>query len=143
MVRVFVRHTVADYERWKQEYDSFDKGRGELGVRGDAVFQSVDNPRDVTVWHDFDGLEQAQAFVSSEELLQALGPINDDPTVRWSMFNDNVHLGFFGVYDQYVLNILYHPHIRPGMTRAEVQAVMPVVLPQVRAFVAKINNLPP
>jgi hypothetical protein len=78
-----------------------------------------------------------------EELLQALGPINDDPTVRWSMFNDNVHLGFFGVYDQYVLNILYHPRIRPGMTRAEVQAVLPVVLPEVRAFVARINNLQP
>ena len=57
-----------------------------------------------------------------EELLQALGPINDDSTVRWSMFNDNVHMGFFGVYDQYILNILYHPRIRPGMTRAEVQA---------------------
>ena len=83
MVRVFVRHTVADYERWKQEYDSFDKGRGELGVRGDAVFQSVDNPRDETVWHDFDGLEQAQAFVSSEELLQALGRagVEGDPEI--------------------------------------------------------------
>jgi len=78
-----------------------------------------------------------------EELLQALGPINDDSTVRWSMFNDKVHLGFFGVYDQYILNILYHPRIRPGMTRAEVQAALPEVLPEVRAFVAKTNNLAP
>ena len=60
-----------------------------------------------------------------EELLQALGPINDDSTVRWSMFNDKVHMGFFGVYDQYILNILYHPNIKPGMTRAEVQAALP------------------
>jgi hypothetical protein len=78
-----------------------------------------------------------------EETLQALGPINDDSSVRWSMFNDNVNLGFFGVYDQYILNILYHPLVRPGMTRAEVQEVLPVVLPQVRAWVAKVNNLPP
>ncbi len=78
-----------------------------------------------------------------EELLQAMGPINDDSTVRWSMFNDKVHLGFFGVYDQYILNILYHPRIRPGMTRDEVQAELPQVMPEVRAFVAKINNLPP
>ena len=56
-----------------------------------------------------------------EELLQALGPINDDSTVPWTMFNDNVQMGFFGVYDQYILNILYHPRIRPGMTRAEVR----------------------
>ena len=78
-----------------------------------------------------------------EELLQALGPINDDSTVRWSMFNDKVHMGFFGVYDQYVLNILYHPNIKAGMTRADVQAVLPQVLPEVRAFVTKANGLTP
>ncbi len=76
-----------------------------------------------------------------EELLQALGPINDDSTVRWSMFNDKVQMGFFGIYDQYILNILYHPKIKAGMTRAEVQAVLPHVLPEVRAFVAKTNGL--
>ncbi len=78
-----------------------------------------------------------------EEILQALGPINDDSTVRWTMFNDKVHMGFFGVYDQYILNLLYHPRVRPGMTRAQVEALLPEVLPEVRAFVAKTNNLPP
>jgi hypothetical protein len=77
-----------------------------------------------------------------EELLQALGPINDDPTVPWSMFNDNVRLGYFGLYDQHLLNILYDPHIRPGMTRAEVEALLPKILPSVRAWVAKVNKLP-
>ena len=78
-----------------------------------------------------------------EELLQALGPINDDSSVPWTMFNDNVQLGFFGIYDQFLLNILYHPRIRAGMTAAEVRAVLPAVLPAVRAFVAKRNGLPP
>src|SRR5262249_4308067 len=55
-----------------------------------------------------------------EELLQALGPINDDPSVPWTMFNDDVQMGFFDVYDQYLLNILYDPRIRPGMTKEEV-----------------------
>ena len=57
------------------------------------------------------------------------------------MFNDKVRMGFFGIYDQYILNILYHPKIKAGMTRAEVQAVLPHVLPEVRAFVAKTNGL--
>jgi hypothetical protein len=70
-----------------------------------------------------------------EELLQALGPINDDPTVPWSMFNDNVQMGFFGTYDQYILNILYDPRIRPGMTPAQVRALLPQVLPSVRSFI--------
>ncbi len=77
-----------------------------------------------------------------EELLQALGPINDDASVPWSMFNDDVHLGFFGIYDQYLLNILYDPRIRPGMTRDEVQAALPEVLTSVRAWVAEVNKLP-
>jgi hypothetical protein len=78
-----------------------------------------------------------------EELLQALGPINDDASVPWTMFNDEVQKGFFDVYDQYLLNILYDPRIRPGMTRDEVRALLPEVLPSVRAFVARINSLAP
>ena len=77
-----------------------------------------------------------------EELLQALGPINDDTTLPWSMFNDDVRMGFFDVFDQYILNILYDSRIRPGMTRREVQAVLPDILPSVRAWVAQINELP-
>jgi hypothetical protein len=77
-----------------------------------------------------------------EELLQSLGPINDTD-VPWTMFNDAVQLGFFGLYDQYVLNILYHPRVRAGMTAAEVRAILPEIMPEVRAFVAKVNGLTP
>ncbi|MBM3530525.1 MAG: DUF2927 domain-containing protein [Alphaproteobacteria bacterium] len=76
-----------------------------------------------------------------EEILQALGPINDDSSVPWTMFKDDVHMGFFGLYDQYILNILYDPRIRPGMTRDEVRAALPQVLPDVRAWVAKVNGI--
>jgi hypothetical protein len=78
-----------------------------------------------------------------EELLQALGPINDTNLVPWTMFNDEVQMGFFDIYDQYILNILYDPRIRPGMAAAQVQAVLPQVIPTVRDFVARMNNLAP
>ena len=77
-----------------------------------------------------------------EELLQALGPINDDPSIPWTMFNDEVQMGFFGLFDQYILNILYHPRIRAGMTRQQVQDLLPEILPEVRSFVAEVNKLP-
>ena len=77
-----------------------------------------------------------------EEILQALGPINDDSAVPWTMFNDDVQKGFFDIYDQYLLNILYDRRIRPGMTQSEVRAVLPQVLADVRAWVAKVNKLP-
>jgi hypothetical protein len=76
-----------------------------------------------------------------EELLQAMGPINDDPSVPWTMFNDEVRMGFFDVYDQYLLNILYDPRIRPGMTKEEVGKVLPEVLPSVREWIANTNAI--
>jgi hypothetical protein len=76
-----------------------------------------------------------------EELLQSLGPINDTEAVPWTMFNDNVSMGYFDIYDQYILNLLYDPRIKPGMTVQEARAVLPDVLPDARAWVRKINNL--
>jgi hypothetical protein len=57
------------------------------------------------------------------------------------MFNDQVSMGFFDVYDQYILNLLYDPRIRAGMTVQEVKQVLPEVLTDVRAWVARVNNL--
>ena len=76
-----------------------------------------------------------------EELLQALGPINDDDNLPWTMFNDEVQMGFFDIYDQFLLNILYDPRIRAGMSREQVKQVLPAVLPDVRAWIAKVNGL--
>jgi hypothetical protein len=75
-----------------------------------------------------------------EELLQALGAINDDASVPWTMFNDDVQMGFFDIYDQYLLNILYDPRIRPGMSRDEVKAILPEVLASTRAWVNDTNH---
>jgi len=71
-----------------------------------------------------------------EEMLQALGPINDDRSVPWTMFNDDVQMGFFDVYDQYLLNILYDPRIRPGMTKEEAGRLLPEILTSVRERMA-------
>ena len=72
MIRLFIRHNVADYQAWRQGYDDFDEQRRSMGVTGDAVYQSIDNPNDVTAFHDFDTAEQAQAFVGSDELKNAM-----------------------------------------------------------------------
>jgi hypothetical protein len=74
-----------------------------------------------------------------EELLQALGAINDDRSVPWTMFNDDVQMGFFDIYDQYLLNILYDPRVRPGMTKQEVNALLPEVVSTARTWVGNIN----
>ncbi|MGO9698323.1 MAG: DUF2927 domain-containing protein [Xanthobacteraceae bacterium] len=74
-----------------------------------------------------------------EELLQGLGLINDDSSVPWTMFNDGVQMGFFDVYDQFLVNILYDPRVQPGMTKTEIDKLFPDVLPTVRAWIANTN----
>ena len=68
MVRLFVRIKVGDYETWRKVYDQFYGKRGDMGVVGAAAFQSVEDPNDVTVWHDFESAEVARAFVTSDAL---------------------------------------------------------------------------
>jgi hypothetical protein len=44
-------------------------------------------------------------------------------------------MGFFDVYDQYLLNILYDPRVRPGMTRRDVETRLPDILSTVRKWI--------
>ena len=67
-VRLFVRHEVNDYAAWRKAYNDFDAERKAAGVTGAAVYRAVDNPNDVTVWHDFASADKAKAFASSEKL---------------------------------------------------------------------------
>lgn len=72
MVRLFVRHPVGDYAKWKKFYDEFDEERKGMGVTDHAVFQDVENPNDVTVWHDFTDVESARAFMESPRLREVM-----------------------------------------------------------------------
>jgi hypothetical protein len=76
-----------------------------------------------------------------EEVLQSLGPINDDDKLPWTMFNDEVQMGFFDIYDQYILNLLYDPRMRAGMSKDQVKELLPKILPDVRAWITKVNGL--
>jgi len=69
---MYVRHEVTDYAAWRKAYDGFDATRRKLGVTAQAVYQSVDNPNDVTVWHDFKSAEAAKAFAASPNLKGAM-----------------------------------------------------------------------
>ncbi|MEM6762948.1 MAG: DUF2927 domain-containing protein [Pseudomonadota bacterium] len=63
-----------------------------------------------------------------EEVLQGLGPMNDDPALTKSVFNDTSRHTTFTAFDQAILNVLYHPAIKPGMSGAEVHRAMPRAL---------------
>jgi len=52
---------VADYDRWKAQFDGDRVGRREV-AKGHQVFQDVDNPNHVFVGIEFSSAEDAKAF---------------------------------------------------------------------------------
>lgn len=53
------------------------------------------------------------------------------------MFNDSVQMGFFDIYDQYLLNILYDVRVRSGMSKHELDRLLPEIMPAVRDRIAR------
>ena len=70
-----------------------------------------------------------------EEILQGLGPMNDNAALYASVFNDRSRHTRFMPFDRAVVSMLYDRRIRPGMTRSEVGSVLPRVLADVRRTV--------
>jgi len=67
-----------------------------------------------------------------EETLQGLGPANDNAGLGESVFNDHSRIARFTRFDQTILNMLYDPRIRAGMTPDEVRPLLPAVLADVK-----------
>lgn len=76
----------------------------------------------------FDGLSHCMV----EEIAQSLGPANDSTNLENSIFNDESDLNDFGLFDWFILNMLYDERIRPGMREAQVLPLLPDVIADVR-----------
>jgi len=72
MATLFVRHRVADFQKWKGAFDDFDAERQSMGVTMHGVYQLDGDPNDVTVYHNFETLEAAKAFASSDRLRETM-----------------------------------------------------------------------
>ncbi len=67
-----------------------------------------------------------------EETLQGLGPANDNAGLGESVFNDYSAITRFTTFDRTIMNMLYHPRIRAGMTPDQVRPLLPGVLADVK-----------
>jgi hypothetical protein len=72
MATLFGRHKVADYAKWREVYDAADGIRQKHGVTSHGVYQSADDPSDITIYHEFATIEQAKAMAQDPELHQAI-----------------------------------------------------------------------
>ena len=67
-----------------------------------------------------------------EEVLQGLGPVNDNPGLAHSVFNDNSRHASFTKHDRYIMNMLYNPKIKAGMRKEDVKTLLPAVIRDAR-----------
>lgn len=67
-----------------------------------------------------------------EEILQGLGPINDDASLIHSVFNDRSRHCRFMPFDRAIVAMLYDRRVRYGMGRGEVDALLPAVVADLR-----------
>lgn len=72
MATMFVRHRVKEFKAWKAEYDAFETERKRMGVTSHGVYQSDQDPNDVTLYHRFDSVDAAKAFAGSDSLKGAM-----------------------------------------------------------------------
>lgn len=70
-----------------------------------------------------------------EEILQGLGPMNDNAALYASVFNDRSRHDRFMPFDRAVVSMLYDRRIRPGMSSSQVGMLLPSVLADVRRSV--------
>src|SRR5438445_10924565 len=72
MVNLFVKHAFEDYRNWKVAYDDLGSTRRTMGVTVASVHQDPQDPNMVTVTHQFNTLDAAKTFASSDELKNAM-----------------------------------------------------------------------
>jgi quinol monooxygenase YgiN len=69
---MFARHQVADYAAFRKGYENAGPMQKAGGVLAEAVYQSADDPTDITVTHEFATMDEAKAFAAKPELKQAM-----------------------------------------------------------------------
>lgn len=73
-----------------------------------------------------------------EEITQSLGPINDDSSLVYSIYNDYSDVEGFGIFDWFILATLYDRHVKPGMTPGEVLPVLPRAIMNARKAMIRL-----
>jgi heme-degrading monooxygenase HmoA len=86
MVKLFVRHQVADYKKWRAVFDELEPLRKSMGGADSFVYCSAENPNKVLVLTEWSNKADAQKFSQSQELKDGMqkGGVISAPEVSFS-----------------------------------------------------------
>jgi len=74
------------------------------------------------------------------ELLHSFGLSNHDQSNPWTTLNQRRMVGYLTVYDRSLLTLLYDPRMEPGMSRREVQALLPKLIKDLGLAIASAHR---
>jgi heme-degrading monooxygenase HmoA len=72
MALLLILHRVADYDAWREVYDSVADMPAFSEITSESVHRMVDDPNNVLVLHYFDSVDQARAFTTLPALKDAM-----------------------------------------------------------------------
>lgn len=72
MPYLLIRHTVQDFDSWKQAYDHHAAKRAGAGLTEVQLLRSVADANDVVLLLQAEDLDTARAFTRSEDLKQVM-----------------------------------------------------------------------
>ncbi len=87
-VTSMVRHKVADYDAWRQVYDTLDGVQRDGGVTAESVHRLVGDGDDVLVIHHFDTAEAAEAFFNNGDLREGMKAAGVQGPPRIEIYQD-------------------------------------------------------
>jgi hypothetical protein len=82
MTYLLAIHKVADFTQWKKGYEASLTARQEAGLKERYLLRSTEDPNEVVMLHEVEGLQKAQAFTQSaglRERMQQSG-VQGEPT---------------------------------------------------------------
>ena len=88
MTLAVVLHRVRDYRAWRQVYDDVAPMQKAGGVTAESVYQAKDDPNNVLVLHSFATRAQAETFIASPDLREAMGRAGVEGMPRIELFEE-------------------------------------------------------
>jgi hypothetical protein len=69
---IVIKHKVADYDKWRKEYDSHDSVRQSYGINHFVVGRGMDDPNTVIIMDKMDDVVKAKEFSAMPTLKEAM-----------------------------------------------------------------------
>ncbi len=89
MALMVVLHRVDDYDAWRKVYEEVAPLQQAAGVLEESVYRMTDDLNHVLVLHRFATSDEAEAFLSSDELRAAMSRAGVQPgTMRAELFEE-------------------------------------------------------